>query len=202
MPSIRRRGLLALGSFSAAALAAPALRAQTTAVSPVSIADTLAGDNRFTRLLDLATKATAVQEFRGPGPMTVFAPTDDAFRNAPAGIMQDLMTLGGQRDSQGGGDSSQRIRWLALIQYHIVPGAFTPQQLAGTDRRLRTRNGNDISVSTANGMITVRNPAPLQQFGGLSAFGANFNPQPARQVGPEIVAANGIVYPVDQILWP
>jgi uncharacterized surface protein with fasciclin (FAS1) repeats len=201
MSSTSRRGFLALGSLAGGTLAAPALlRAQ----SLTNIADTLAGDTRFTRFLDVITRASMVPDFRQPGPMTVFAPVDQAFMGAPAGLMQDLMT-GGQGGGAGGdssGDSSGRLRWMALINYHIVPGAFRLAELAGADRRLRTKNGADLQFSGSAGAMTIRNPAPAQQMAGFGAFGANFNARPAQIIGAETVASNGVIYPISELLFP
>jgi len=188
------------GALAGTSLAFRAPHAQTQAVT--NIADALAGDPRFSRFLAVIVRASAAQDFREAGPLTVFAPVDQAFVNAPAGVMQDLMSGGSQRGGSSSGDASDRDRWLALINYHVVPGAIGPMDLKGADRRLRTRNGADLQVSTVGDVLSLRNPAPLQQLAGQSAFGANFSPQPARLVGPEIIASNGIIYPIDQILWP
>ena len=198
MTSLQRRSLLALGALAGTGIALSTPKAQTL----TNIADTLAGDSRFSRFLNLIVRASSTQDFREVGPLTVFAPVDQAFAGAPAGVMQDLLTAGSQRDSSSSGDASDRDRWLALINYHVVPGAIGPMDLKGADRRLRTRNGRDLQVSTAGDVMSLRNPAPLQQIAGQSAFGANFNPVPARQAGPEIIASNGVIYPIDQILWP
>jgi uncharacterized surface protein with fasciclin (FAS1) repeats len=196
MNHTNRRRFLVFAPMAAAALAMPvSLRAQ----SSTSIADTLAGDNRFRRFLDIVTHASAVEEFRQQGPITLFAPTDAAFVNAPAGLLQDLRT--NSNDSGSGGDASDRSRWLALITYHIVPGAFTLAQLGGEDRRLRTRNGGDIRLSGTGSDIRITNPAPARQLASFGAFGAQAAP-PAQIVGSEIRANNGVIVPIDQILWP
>lgn len=200
MTSMHRRGFLALGSLAAGTLAAPAvLRAQ----SLTNIADTMAGDTRFTRFLDIVTRATMVEDLKQPGPFTVFAPIDQAFLSAPAGLLQDLLTIGQrQAGGQSSGDSSERNRWVALIDYHVVPGAFDATQLAGSERRLRTRNGADLQVSGGQGMMQVSNPAPAQQVSGFGAFGAQANPTPAQVLGSPTLASNGVIYPISQILWP
>jgi len=197
MTTMNRRGLFALGAMAAGTLAIPAVRAQSLR----TIADTMAGDTRFTRFLDLATRATALGPLREPGPITVFAPVDEAFRGAPAGLLQDLLTQGQSREGDGG-DSSNRPRWLALINYHVVPGAFEMAQLQGADRRLRTLNGGDIQLSSTGGGMTIRNPAPAQQLSAVGALGANVQAAPAQVVGQPISASNGVIYPINQILFP
>ncbi|MGX9962980.1 fasciclin domain-containing protein [Roseomonas sp. F4] len=192
-----RRGFL-IGTLAATgAIAAPAiLRAQT--VPPTrTLADTMAADPRFSRFLDLISRAALVEEFRSAQPMTVFAPTDAAFFSAPANLLQQLTGTGG-----GSQETVDRARLAALINYHIVPGAFRASELMGTDRRLRTRNGADISINGSAEGVLIRNPAPAQQIAGFGAAGANINAQPARVVAADIVASNGVIHAVDQLMWP
>lgn len=196
MTSLKRRGLLALGTLATGTLAAPTLlRAQ----SLTNIADTMAGDARFSRFLDLITRTTMVEDFRQAGPMTVFAPVDAAFSGAPAGLLQDLT---GRNEPGANRNDVERQRLGALINYHIVPGAFQPEQISGSDRRLRTRNGADIQISGTGGNLTLQNPAPAQQLGGFGAAGAQMAAQPAQVLGSPIVASNGVIYPISQVLWP
>jgi uncharacterized surface protein with fasciclin (FAS1) repeats len=194
-----RRGFLALGTVATGSLAMPGLlRAQARA----DIADTLAGDTRFTRFLDFVTRATMVQDLRASGPLTLFAPVDQAFTGLPAAPMQDLLTLGNQRDSASAGDTSERQRWVALINYHLVPGALRMADVQGADRRVRTRNGADLQIINAGGAVRLQNPAPAQQMAGFGAFGAQANPTPAEVLGQPVEATNGLIYPINQILWP
>lgn len=192
-----RRGFLMFGGLAAAGfLAAPSLvRAQT--VPPTrTLADTMAGDSRFARFLDLISRAGLVEDFRSAQPMTVFAPTDAAFFGAPANLLQQLT---GGNNSQ---ETPDRQRLGALIQYHVVPGAFRAADLTGNDRRLRTINGADLSINGSGEGLVLRNPAPAQQIAGFGAAGANFSPSPARVVAADIVASNGVIQAIDQVMWP
>lgn len=195
-----RRGFLMLGGLAAAGtLAAPAiLRAQTVAPT-ATLADTMAGDSRFSRFLDLITRDGMVEDFRAAQPMTVFAPTDAAFTGAPANLLQQLV---GGNISGGSQESVDRQRLGALIKYHMVPGIFRAADLMGNDRRLRTRNGADISVTGTAESVLIRNPAPGQQIAGFGAAGANLNANPARVVAPNILASNGVIHGIDQLMWP
>lgn len=191
MTLTRRFGLLA----AAGLLAAPTIgRAQMR-----TIADTLAGDTRFTRLLDLATRAGAVEDLRQAAPMTLFAPVDQAFMGAPAGLIQDLI---GNSESGNNVNAVERQRVMALIQYHLVPGAMSAEQLSGGERRLRTVNGGDLLISGSGTSMTIRNPAPAQQVGSFGAAGAQVAASPAQVLGSPTMASNGVIYPISQILWP
>jgi uncharacterized surface protein with fasciclin (FAS1) repeats len=192
----RRHGILALGAAAAGLLARPAIvNAQLR-----TLADTMAGDTRFQRFLDLVTRSGALAEFRQASPITVFAPTDQAFIGGQTVFLQDLLS---SNSSVGeGSGQAERTRALPLIQYHIIPGAFAPEQLAGGNRRLRTLNGADLELAAAPGSFTVRNPAPAQQLGGVSTTGINAAASPAQVLGAPVLASNGILYPIDQVLFP
>jgi len=205
MKLIERRGLFAI---TAGVLAAPAvLRAQTMAPAqgtmPMqgvrSIAETIAGDTRFSRLMDLLVRASMTDVLRGPGPFTLFAPVDTAFNSAPAGVLNDL--LGNQESGNNQGDR-ERDRLAALLNYHVVSGAFPAQQLMGQNRSLSTVNGGAIQLSSQGTEMTLQNPAPAAQLGSFGAAGAQVSARPARVVQANIPASNGVIHAIDQILWP
>jgi uncharacterized surface protein with fasciclin (FAS1) repeats len=198
MTSLKRRGFIALGSLAAGALAAPAVLRAQTATAPRTLADTMAGDTRFSRFLDLITRASAVEDFRQAAPITVFAPVDQAFLGAPAGLIQDLT---GRNEGGPNVGDTERQRLLALIRNHMVAGTFPAAQIAGSDRRLQTLNGGDVQISGAEGNMTVRNPAPGTQLGAFGAAGLQAAP-PAQVLGSPVVASNGLIYPISQIVWP
>jgi uncharacterized surface protein with fasciclin (FAS1) repeats len=194
MTLVSRRGLFALAT--AAPLAMPRL---VHAQAPnATLADTMAGDRRFSRFLDLVTRASATDEFRMAAPRTVFAPVDVAFTNAPAGLLKALLGNSGSGNNTGDVD---RVRILALIRNHIVTGSLAAAEPAGTGRRLRTLNGGEIELAGAGTGMTVTNPSPVTQPGTLGVAGANVA-LPAKVVGGPILASNGILYPVDQLIWP
>jgi uncharacterized surface protein with fasciclin (FAS1) repeats len=198
MTSLKRRGFLAFGSLATASLAAPAVLRAQTANTMRTLADTLAGDTRFSRFLNLMTVASALDDLRQPAPRTLFAPVDQAFANAPAGLLQMLTGQGVTGQNQG---DPERQRLMALIRNHMVSGAFAPEQLSGADRRIQTLNGGDLQISGSPGAMTIRNPAPGQQLGAFGAAGMQAGP-PAQVLGSPVLASNGVIYPISEIVWP
>ncbi len=71
---------------------------------------------------DFDTFVRAIQEARlndtlsGPGPYTVFAPTDEAFAKIPREQLDELLTNESQRDTLRG-----------ILAYHVVPGRLCPR---------------------------------------------------------------------------
>ncbi|WP_158291869.1 fasciclin domain-containing protein [Paracraurococcus ruber] len=196
MPISNRRQVLVAG---AALLALPRLaQAQMR-----NVVDTLAGDPRFNRFLEIIGRGGATDQFRGAGPMTLFAPTDAAFNGASAAMLQDLLAqgTGGSGGGTLSGASPDIVRLRSLIGYHVIPGiALTPEQMTG-DRQMKTVAGGVLRIASQGGTIAVTNPAPERQSSTFGVGGLNVLP-PAAVDGAPIIATNGIIYPVTQILLP
>ena len=75
------------------------------------IIDTAVAAGQFTTLARALQAAGLVDTLKGPGPFTVFAPTDAAFAKLPAGTLDALLA-----------DPAQ-LR--AVLTYHVVPGRVT-----------------------------------------------------------------------------
>ena len=193
MPTLNRRHILS------AALAGGALtlgfrpaQAQTR-----NVMETMAADGRFSRFIELIGRAGGTDQLRSTAGVTIFAPVDAAFDAANARI-QDLLTQGA-----GGGISQTSVdplRLRALVEYHIVPGSMPSSGLTG-DRRFKTVNGAELRIANEGGRIAVTNPAPERQSGSFGAGGLNVG-SPALVVGPDIIANNGIIHAISQVLFP
>lgn len=189
----RRTLFAAVGGLTLAPLAAKAqLR---------SVVDTLAADGRFNRFLELIGRAGMTDSLRGTGPFTIFAPTDAAFNAAPNFPVDQLLSQG----SGGGalsGESPDRLRLEAFVQYFIVSGrTWTLAQLTGEDHTLKTDNGGVLLVSAKPGqVVTITNPQP-GQGAGFGAAGLNVMP-PATLTQADLPASNGIVHAMGGVLFP
>jgi uncharacterized surface protein with fasciclin (FAS1) repeats len=116
--------------------------------------------NGLTRFLR-AIEATGLAEtLTGEGPYTLFAPTNRAVAAA------DLP------------DDAERLR--AVVAYHIVPGMFTTDFLAGVDVNYTTLAGSSLNVDGTAG-LTVNGAAILT---------------------PDLGADNGVVNIIDRVLVP
>src|SRR5688572_9120267 len=87
------------------AIATPA-RAQHTK----DIVDTAVAAGSFTTLAKALAAADLVATLKGPGPFTVFAPTDDAFAKLPAGTLENLLK------------PENKAMLRRVLTYHVVPG--------------------------------------------------------------------------------
>lgn len=199
MAYLARRTLFA--TAAALSLAPLTARAQLR-----SVVDALAADGRFDRFLALIGKAGMTDSLRGPGPFTLFAPTDGAFNASPNAAVEDLVSQGTGGGGGGtlAGESPDRLRLQAFIEYFIIPGqAWTLAELTGpNDHSLKTLNGAIVVVSAKPGtVVTLQNPSPGQQRGSFGASGLNVMP-PATLTQADIVASNGIVHAMGGVLFP
>lgn len=99
-----RRTFLALTAATLTAFSAPAFAQEK------DIVDTAVGAGSFTTLVAAVQAAGLVETLKGPGPFTVFAPTDAAFAALPAGTVEDLLK------------PENKDKLVAILTYHFVPG--------------------------------------------------------------------------------
>jgi uncharacterized surface protein with fasciclin (FAS1) repeats len=114
--------------------------------APVTITDTAARTPQLSTLARLITEAGLADTLRGPGPFTVFAPTDDAFKAVPAAQLQQLMA------------DKERLR--AVLTYHVVPG-----RVAAADVKTgpaKSVQGADLALSKAGSFVTVEDAVVTQ----------------------------------------
>ncbi|UCE45989.1 MAG: fasciclin domain-containing protein [Methanobacteriota archaeon] len=91
----------------------------------------------FKTLLKAAEAAGLVSTLKGEGPLTVFAPTDEAFARLPPGTIEGLL-----RD---------REKLSAILKYHVVPGRITAQKVA-EQKSLKTAQGKELAVDSTGGV--------------------------------------------------
>jgi uncharacterized surface protein with fasciclin (FAS1) repeats len=101
----------------------------------MDIVETAAADGRFTTLLAAAEAADLVDALKSEGPLTLFAPTDDAFNALPEGTVEALL-----RDTAA---------LTAVLTYHVVVGEVTSAQVVTLDSAA-TLNGAKVNI-TVNG---------------------------------------------------
>lgn len=98
----------------------------------VAVATGLKG---FSTLAALVTEAGLVSTLKGPGPFTVFAPSDDAFANVPKSTLDAL-----------GADKALLAK---VLTYHVLPGNVTVEQLK--EGKVTTVAGYELTVTKQDG---------------------------------------------------
>ena len=125
-----RRTFLAL--TAATAFAMPAF------AQDKDIVDTAVAAGSFTTLAAALTAAGLVETLKGPGPFTVFAPTDAAFAALPAGTVEDLLK------------PENKDKLVALLTYHVVSGKVMSTDLT-EGMKAKTVNGAEVTITLDGG---------------------------------------------------
>lgn len=129
--------------FAALALAGGIVFAADRAEAQQNIVETAAAAGQFGTLLAAAEAAGLVETLAGPGPMTVFAPTDEAFARLPAGTVDSLL------------QPQNRDQLVGILTFHVVPGEITSSDLAGMAVRLETASGRELAVDATTPAVNV-----------------------------------------------
>ena len=136
-------------TVAASALALAAVPAVSTAVARpapapmlLDLVDTAAGAGNFNTLVTAIQAAGLEGALKGPGPFTVFAPTDAAFAKLPPSTIQFLL------------DPSNVNILTDVLTYHVVSGELLAANVLAKPA-FDTLNGQRIDVSLQNGLPFV-----------------------------------------------
>jgi uncharacterized surface protein with fasciclin (FAS1) repeats len=139
-----------------------------------------AGNADFSTLVTAVQTAGLVDTLNSTGPFTVFAPTNDAFAELPAGTVDSLLR------------PSQRAALSRILTYHVVPGRITAADLTtavrvgGGSATLTTVEGGRLVATVRRGTLTLTDAAG-NRIGVTAA---------------DIPASNGLIHVLDGVLTP
>ena len=111
-------------------------------VAKSDIVDTAAGAGSFKTLLAAVKAADLEGTLRGPGPFTVFAPTDEAFAKLPAGTVDSLLK------------PENKDKLKAILTYHVVSGRVGSDQAMKLSNA-KTVNGKELKLAASGGSLHV-----------------------------------------------
>ena len=132
---------LATAALVGVALAAGSTFAKT---ADKDIVDTAVSAGQFKTLATAISAAGLAETLKGPGPFTVFAPTDAAFAKLPAGTVENLLK------------PENKAQLTAILTYHVVPGVATAADVVKLDEA-KTVSGKLVSVHASGGSVMVNN---------------------------------------------
>ena len=155
------------------AIAAVCVAAAITACAPMApktpdIVDIASSNAEFSTLVAAVSAAGLVDTLKGPGPFTVFAPTNAAFAALPAGTVESLLL------------PENKDKLVAILTYHVVPGAITSDQLAGQKQDVATVNGKTVHINGLSGVKVNKSTVTTA----------------------DILASNGVIHVIDKVLLP
>jgi uncharacterized surface protein with fasciclin (FAS1) repeats len=133
------------------------------------------------KTLVAAVKAAGlVETLEGPGPFTVFAPTDDAFAKLPAGTVENLVK------------PENKDTLVKILTYHVIAGKITSKDLMklikknGGTYTAKTVEGGSLAFSMANGGIKI-----TDEKGGSAMI-----------TTADVIQSNGVIHVIDTVLMP
>jgi len=118
--------------------------AMTVAPSTASAADIVetAVAGNFNTLVAAVKAAGLVDTLKGPGPFTVFAPTDEAFAKLPPGTLESLLK------------PENKAKLQSILTYHVVAGKVLAKDVVKLDSA-KTVEGQSVTIKTLNGAVMV-----------------------------------------------
>ncbi len=124
----------------AAGLALAAVLLVAPAAKAGDIVDTAVEAGSFQTLVAAVQAAELVDALKGDGPLTVFAPTDEAFAALGEDTINDLLK------------PENKDKLTAILLYHVVSGKFVAGDLAGKKTKVETLNGAKVRVDGTDGV--------------------------------------------------
>ena len=166
------------------AVAIPALAQVVVGGAPMyankDIVDNVVNSKDHTTLVAAVKAADLVATLKGPGPFTVFAPTNAAFAALPAGTVDNLLK------------PENKALLRKVLTYHVVVGKMDAATLA---KAVDAGGGKATLTTASGGTLTATRSGPLimlsDERGGM-----------AHVTIADVVQSNGVIHVVDNVLLP
>jgi uncharacterized surface protein with fasciclin (FAS1) repeats len=133
-----------------------------------------------TTLVAAVRAAGLVDTLSGPGPFTVFAPTNAAFERLPAGTVETVLR------------PENRSMLQSVLTYHVVPGRLTAADLMA---RIRAGGGTARLTTVQGGTLTARmsgnNIVLMDARGGMSTV-----------TQANVMQSNGVIHVTNAVSMP
>lgn len=123
---------------AATGAASQAVEAAKTEAAKGNIVEVAMGAGQFNTLVTAVKAAGLVETLSGPGPFTVFAPTDAAFAKLPAGTVEALL--------------KDKEKLTAILTYHVVAAKVMAADVGGLTEA-KTVNGAMLPIDTSDGVM-------------------------------------------------
>lgn len=146
---------------------------ETTPAPTENIVGLAVATPTLSTLVSAVQAADLVETLSGMGPFTVFAPTNDAFANLPAGTLDTILLPANKATLSG------------ILTYHVVAGKVMSSDLKD-GQVITTVQGNTLTVSIMGGKVSLTDAK-----GGKSTVAL-----------ADVDATNGVVHVIDSVLLP
>ncbi len=144
------------------------------------IIDNAVNSKDHTTLVAAVKAAGLVDTLKGPGPFTVFAPTNEAFSALPAGTVDTLLK------------PANKPTLVKVLTYHVVPGRYDAAALM---QMIKAGNGR-ATLTTANGETLTA------MMRGSHVVVMDHKGDVATVTTADVSQSNGVIHVVDKVLLP
>lgn len=171
---------LAITSFSASAQMKDPMVGGAAMSPSKTIVENAMNSPIHTTLVAAVKAAGLVDTLNGPGPFTVFAPTNEAFDKLPAGTVDTLVK------------PENKAELTKILTYHVVPGRISSKQLMKMIKKgngkamLKTVQGEDLTATMSDGHIMLTDAK-----GGTATV-----------TTADVFQSNGVIHVIDTVLMP
>ncbi len=145
---------------------------------PKNIVQNAVNSKDHTTLVALVKKAGLVQTLEGPGPFTVFAPTNEAFAKLPKATVEKV--------------TSNKALLTKVLTYHVVAGKLSAADIeakikaGGGSAKLKTVEGDYLTASMSGGHLMLTDD----------------HGDKAMVTIPDVDQSNGVIHVIDAVLIP
>ncbi|MBX9641964.1 MAG: fasciclin domain-containing protein [Mycobacteriaceae bacterium] len=145
------------------------------------IIDNAVNSKEHTTLVAAVKAAGLVETLKGPGPFTVFAPTDAAFGKLPAGTVETLVK------------PESKATLTKILTYHVVSGKWDSAAIA---KKIKAAKDGKYEVATVQGgklwaSMSGKDLILTDEKGGS-----------AKVTTADVYQKNGVIHVVDTVLMP
>jgi uncharacterized surface protein with fasciclin (FAS1) repeats len=144
------------------------------------IIDNAVNSKDHTTLVAAVKAAGLVDTLKGPGPFTVFAPTNEAFAALPAGTVETLLK------------PENKSTLTSILTYHVVPGKIDAKSLM---KMMEDGKGSTTFKTVAGGSLTAKSSGGkvmiTDEKGGTATVTI-----------ADVMQSNGVIHVVDKVLLP
>lgn len=109
---------------------------------PKRLIDTAVADGRFSTLKKALDAAGLIPFFQWDNPLTVLAPTDDAFAKLPKETLEDLLK------------PENKDKLVKILSYHVIPGNNSLADALGANE-VKTVEGSPVSIAFSGGRVRI-----------------------------------------------
>jgi len=131
-------------------------------------------------LVTAVKAADLVTTLKGPGPFTLFAPTDEAFKALPAGTVEGLLK------------PESKATLVGILTYHVVPGSVSATELIKL-----IKDGNGTAT-----VKTVQGESLKASLKGKKVQITDSKGNVATVTQADVKQSNGVIHVIDQVLMP